>query len=713
MANLGLTKEELEQFGADVRPTLKQLGIRERRLPALVAARAALRVLPVLGRDGHFDYWRSAERKGGPEAETDEGVANRSDRRALNVLAVYYAVRTAMDRVLRWDMTTDDAFVARDASAADAIRAALDADAEAVLAADAARGAAAAFLVDTDAADFAFAAVRDAAFAFAFAADAVSRDGTNAVKADLALAESGNAIERLLEAPLWPDGEVPEAISQMFEQGFKPAVETLIGETTEPATQKALSKLLVDYERLLGPADVRDRATNRVSADTAVVDEDRLNRNSLVYGLADLLTEKNNTRHLTIGLFGHWGAGKSSVVDLLKRTLRKRPPPEGNFLVGTFQAWSYEHAKNIQAALVHEVITSLTTFNGYAQGDGGGDSNKESEKIQGGFWRHSLKLFLNGCSYTLWWLGVRVPVTIRFSAGKYPFRFLLLMIWFSLFVLSSWYLWGHSGELFALSEFKTAHGMVLGLMLSVFRIPREARTLMSQLYTKEFLAYLKLPSYMSHIGEVSEMSKDIQRLCGIRLGMNSRKSPFWIGAWSSRKRLLFIVDDLDRCGPEGIVKTFEAVRLIMDIPQVTVLIAIDQRIAMAAFAHHYRELKDYHDLRDARAIARDYLAKIIHLPIMLDDPDLEAANSYMGKVWDEKDELTKKRLDRLVFEPTSKAGTLQSGDELNGGGEPGEDEPDSDNSKKSTLSETDLARLILESPSPEAPVSSVDGLTEA
>ena len=172
-------------------------------------------------------------------------------------------------------------------------------------------------------------------------------------------------------------------------------------------------------------------------------------------------------------------------------------------------------------------------------------------------------------------------------------------------------------------------GLILPLVKSI-------RTLLSQSFTKEFLTYVKLPSYAKHIGQISEMRQDIRLMCDIRLKFEEMDQSSWLGEWRSpgpRKRLLFVVDDLDRCGPEGIVKTFEAIRLVMDIPQVVVIIAIDQRIALAALAKHYEKLEKHHQLDDARSIARDYLGKMIQLPIVLQEPDIHASTGYMAHLW--------------------------------------------------------------------------------
>jgi hypothetical protein len=141
---------------------------------------------------------------------------------------------------------------------------------------------------------------------------------------------------------------------------------------------------------------------------------------------------------------------------------------------------------------------------------------------------------------------------------------------------------------------------------------------------KEFLTYLRLPDYGEHLGSIPVMRKHIEILCKVRLKTDTPKA----------KRLLFVVDDLDRCGPQGIVKVFEAVRLVLDIPNVMVVIAVDQRIALAAMALHYKDLAAHHQLENSRAIARDYLAKVIHLPIILKEPHKDDIQLYLNKIWD-------------------------------------------------------------------------------
>ncbi len=224
-----------------------------------------------------------------------------------------------------------------------------------------------------------------------------------------------------------------------------------------------------------------------------------------------------------------------------------------------------------------------------------------------------------------------------------------------------------------------------------------------------------MPSYAKHLGLVSEMRDDIALMCKLRL----QNTLLGLG---KSKRMVFVVDDLDRCSPDGIVKTLEAVRLILDIENVTVIVAVDQRIALAALAYHYQEIQDFHTSGDARTIARDYLGKIIHLPINIPEPDIETVKGYMGYVWRSDDERSDDIDWRKIVLPEDKARIEEEilqqetnrEDVLHDSGSANTNDS-SNSSEKLTVEE--LAKLILEEPLPEAvttktkPESILKGLT--
>ncbi|GAB4189506.1 MAG: hypothetical protein Tsb002_16590 [Wenzhouxiangellaceae bacterium] len=261
---------------------------------------------------------------------------------------------------------------------------------------------------------------------------------------------------------------------------------------------------------------------------------------------------------------------------------RQKHPPVRYFTT-CFNAWAYEHSANIQAGVAQESVRGLTR-----------------------------DLDLPGKAWLTW----------RFAWKQHRWRILWLLVFVAVLVIVVLQLRG-----FGQNGLGVDDGLLgllgVGSLIGVWKLFKEvfAHPLANELRT-----YLQLPTYGKHLGTIPVMREQLNALCKLRLGYKKR----W-GLWGKayQNRLLFVVDDLDRCSPAGIVKTLEAVRLVLDIPQVNVIIAVDHRIALAALAHHYRELAEYHQDRPPLAIARDYLAKVIHLPIRLTEADPDAVKGYL------------------------------------------------------------------------------------
>lgn len=367
------------------------------------------------------------------------------------------------------------------------------------------------------------------------------------------------------------------------------------GATSETVSETVADSVTASQSREANYLPSRRQSAERIS------DQDRLNRTRLVDALATILTGEND-HHQTIGLLGDWGVGKSTTVHLLKKSLWNRRDQQP-FLFGTFNAWEYEHTDNLQAGMAQEMLQALSSFPHAPDGEST-------------FAPKSL----------LWWLGVRVPLMFRFAAALHGTKLLMLAVLLLLAVTNiSW----QDLETMASSTMAAGAGaqMVVGgsAFVLVVMLFRQFKSLLAMPLAKEWMTYLKLPNYGEHLGSIPVMRNHIRTLCKVRLNP-------WFGP---KKRMLFLVDDLDRCGQQGIVKAFEAVRLVLDIPQVTVIIAVDQRIALAALALHYEELAQHHELSNPQAIARDYLAKVIHTPITLTPADAKSINGYLESIWQE------------------------------------------------------------------------------
>ena len=623
---------------------LDELWELDRLFPAVIQARVALRLMPDVGRMGHFDFWvgekqaRKQESQEKVQARKGAPVQNSRDLRAYNLLAVFTCLSIIIGLAQKTGRNPKDRIKPVERDRLQKTRR---------------------VFVSTNYSsvpfDISYASLA-AAYATELSAIAADVDYASYVSRfaaidDLIFCEKGASIIELIERPLWPS-ETPDWFGDATLK-FTTAVENLQREVNDEQ-REALGLMLDQYFALVnGKAEKEPQrktieksvasAINHAEADAAVTDH--LNRQGLVDGLAKIISSNQNSAHLTVGLLGHWGAGKTRVLNLLRDSLKARRKNNKNvpqFLFGEFNAWAYEHSDNIQAGMSHEVIKSLTSLQSLKSYEFPNEKDSSSWFDQCIFY---LKIALENCWRRITWgVVIRPYITFDFVTRKNPLYVLgslasivaLYYLVVSGFDLNKDFTWGA----FFSAENIPAVGIAGYLIIALRRLS----AVLMQSSTKEFLTYVKLPSYAKHIGQISSMREDIRAMCDLRLKFESENKQHWLGKFrsaSSRKRLLFVVDDLDRCGPEGIVKTFEAIRLVLDIPQVIVVIAIDQRIALAALASHYESLQEHHQLKDAKSIARDYLGKMIHLPIVLQNPDMRETIGYMAYLWSDEGEQLK------------------------------------------------------------------------
>ena len=82
-------------------------------------------------------------------------------------------------------------------------------------------------------------------------------------------------------------------------------------------------------------------------------EDDLLNRSSFVENLSSSLLSWNDKKSLVIGLFGKWGSGKTSIINLLEKQLssgkeekslkdKKKSP-----IVINFNPWGYSETEDL------------------------------------------------------------------------------------------------------------------------------------------------------------------------------------------------------------------------------------------------------------------------------------------------------------------------------------------------------------------------------
>lgn len=100
---------------------------------------------------------------------------------------------------------------------------------------------------------------------------------------------------------------------------------------------------------------------------------------------------------------------------------------------------------------------------------------------------------------------------------------------------------------------------------------------------------------------------------------------------SEIETLVVFIDDLDRCLPDTIIDTLEAIKLFLFVPGTAFVIGADERLVQYAVRQRFPELPG-----TEAEVGRDYLEKLVQVPIRV--PPLGSADfeSYMNLLFAER-----------------------------------------------------------------------------
>lgn len=292
-------------------------------------------------------------------------------------------------------------------------------------------------------------------------------------------------------------------------------------------------------------------------ADT-VAKKDQLGREKLINILLSMLTDADQGTPFTFGLFGRWGEGKSSVIEQLITELA--PEDENSrFAVARFNAWQYEKTDSPAAGLMQEAVRGL-----------------RAATRRG-----------------------RIAVAVRYAWARHRWKIVrdLIVLIVGLAVTAATVISGQLGRPVTTVVFGAGVASIASVLAAV------ATRLYRNPVAAQLLTHFHLPDYGKQLGPLPAMRDDLEKLWEVRQA-------------TGVERLVVFVDDLDRCSAEAITATLDAVRLVMDLEGVIVILALDERILLRAVAQKYQELTTAE--RSADAIARDFLAKIVQLPVRLE-----------------------------------------------------------------------------------------------
>lgn len=90
------------------------------------------------------------------------------------------------------------------------------------------------------------------------------------------------------------------------------------------------------------------------------------------------------------------------------------------------------------------------------------------------------------------------------------------------------------------------------------------------------------------------------------------------------KNLVVLIDDLDRCNPERIIETLEAIKLFLSVKNTTFIIAADENVIQYAIKKKYPKEHNYEP-----EISQEYIEKIIQLPIYIPELSSKDIENYL------------------------------------------------------------------------------------
>jgi hypothetical protein len=126
--------------------------------------------------------------------------------------------------------------------------------------------------------------------------------------------------------------------------------------------------------------------------------------------------------------------------------------------------------------------------------------------------------------------------------------------------------------------------------------------------------------------------------------------------------LIIIIDDLDRCNPERIIETLEAIKLFLSVEKTTFIIAMDEKIITYSIKRKYPQLDDV-DID----VSTDYIEKIVQLPIRIAELAETDIKNYMLLLISEmylKEKILNDLLDNLKEKGVFVKGEIISGREI-------------------------------------------------
>ena len=297
--------------------------------------------------------------------------------------------------------------------------------------------------------------------------------------------------------------------------------------------------------------------------------EDYLNFGEVSQIVTEIL-ETEAMLPVSIGVFGNWGAGKSSLLNLIEQQIK---PDE--WIVIKFDAWLYQGFDDARTALLETIANHLI------------QAAKNEETIL----QKSKNLLarIDGLRLAGW-----LAEGAALAAG------------FPTFGLVS-------------KIFGTAQNALDGIQDATEskQVVETGKEIVDS--GRKLIAPQKQQTPPQQIDEFRKEYGEILQDLG--------------------KKLVIVIDNLDRCLPANAIQTLEAIRLFLFLNRTAFIIAADEEMIRHSVAEHYKDLSYRHQI--------DYLDKLIQIPIRVPKAGVLEIRAYLYMLYAIHQKLSTEKLANL------------------------------------------------------------------
>lgn len=315
-------------------------------------------------------------------------------------------------------------------------------------------------------------------------------------------------------------------------------------------------------------------------------DEDSLNFGDFSPVLQEILTGSQTP--LTVGIFGPWGSGKTSLL----RQLRKQIDAPGNPKVRTvwFTAWKYDHMDALWRAFILRVLGGL-----YPRQSGDGPWEERPRLTELSAEQSKQVEMLERLEESVY-----RPVDWQ-ELGR------LTVDWLALLRESK------DAAVELTEEFLPVPGVIKKLLRLAVGYREDEADGVSAGIQREIQHYRM--EQLQHMEQFEEaFANAVQEILG------------------KEGRLVVFVDDLDRCLPEKAVEVLEAIKLFLDVPGTVFVLGMDRRVIErgieARYGAHFRG-QGAPSGAEFPISGGEYLQKIVQIPFFLPPLDVADMQGYI------------------------------------------------------------------------------------